>query len=82
MQYLNRAKCRNSYSCAFKGIVVPANDKFEIMVVDVDRFRHDMIGSGFCQVNKKCKVGRAEVRVYRQTPRPVKPKKRSKIKTK
>jgi hypothetical protein len=69
MKDLKRPKCRNAYSCTFNGIVVPADDKFEVMVVDVDRYRHDMIGSGFFRVNKRCKVGRAEVTVRRATPR-------------
>ena len=63
MKDLRKAQCWNKYRCLFKGIVVPDNRKFEVMVVDIDRFRHDMIGSGFCRVNKRCKVGRAQIEV-------------------
>ena len=38
MKDLRKAQCKNKYSCLFKEIVVPANRKFEVMVVDIDRF--------------------------------------------
>jgi len=81
MEKLRKPQCRNSYRCTFKKIVVPDNVKFEVMVVDIDRFRHDMIGSGFCKVNKRCKIGRAQIEVRKAgaiKPRKVKTRTKSK----
>lgn len=59
VETVKHPQCKDDFSCQFSARI--QQKEFKVTVIDVDLVYNDLVGSGYCELGKRCDLGRATV---------------------